>query len=86
MSLNHLLPSRRASSLTKALLAATLLSAPAFAGTVTMEPAPETGSTPLADWWNGKYMTGNWFGLRDSLADIGLTFNGKYYGAFFGVV
>ncbi|MFZ4777170.1 MAG: hypothetical protein ACOYM3_17510, partial [Terrimicrobiaceae bacterium] len=55
------------------------------AGTVTQEPA-QASSTPLADWWNGKYMTGNWFGLRDTLGDIGLTFNGKYYGAFFGVV
>jgi len=55
------------------------------AGTVTQEPAQASG-TPLADWWNGKYMTGNWFGLRDTLGDIGLTFNGKYYGAFFGVV
>ncbi len=49
-------------------------------------PAPEKSGTPLADWWNGKYMTGNWFGFRDTLSDIGLTFNGKYYGAFFGVV
>ena len=31
-------------------------------------------------------MTGNWFGLRDTLGDIGLTFSGKYYGAYFGVV
>lgn len=46
----------------------------------------ESTSTPLADWWNGKYMTGNWFGFRDTLGDIGLTFNGKYYGAYFGVV
>lgn len=79
--------SGRVSGLAKALLACTLLSTPAFAGTASMEAAaPESSSTPLADWWNGKYMTGNWFGLRDSLADIGLTFNGKYYGAFFGVV
>lgn len=75
----------RAAGLAKALLATSLLSVPAFAGTVATEPV-QTASTPLADWWNGKYMTGNWFGVRDSLADIGLTFNGKYYGAFFGVV
>ncbi len=73
----------RASGLAKALLAATLLSAPAFAGTATTE---SRSSTPLADWWNGKYMTGNWFGVRDMLADKGLTFSGKYYGAYFGVV
>ncbi len=55
------------------------------AGTVAQETS-QPSSTPLADWWNGKYMTGNWFGFRDNLGDIGLTFNGKYYGAFFGVV
>ena len=55
------------------------------AGTDVPRPS-QPSACPLADWWNGKYMTGNWFGLRDTLGDIGLTFNGKYYGAFFGVV
>ena len=55
------------------------------AGTDLPPPSPPS-VCPLADWWNGKYMTGNWFGFRDTLGDIGLTFNGKYYGAFFGVV
>ncbi|MCX6970271.1 MAG: carbohydrate porin [Verrucomicrobia bacterium] len=55
------------------------------AGTVAAPTAPAS-TCPLADWWNGKYMTGNWFGLRDTLGDVGLTFNGKYYGAYFGVV
>lgn len=76
---------RRASGLAKALLVTSLLSVPAFAGTPTTEPTPSSPA-PLADWWNGKYMTGNWFGVRDALAERGLTFNGKYYGAFFGVV
>jgi len=50
-------------------------------------PAPEEPSpSAFSDWWNGKYMTGHWFGARDTLADKGLTFHGKYYGAFFGVV
>lgn|GEM_PF-426414 len=73
----------RASSLAKALLATTLLSAPAFAGQATSE-APS--STPLADWWNGKYMTGNWFGVRDTLAEHGLAFSGKWEGDFFGIL
>lgn len=30
-------------------------------------------------------MIGNWFGVCDTLAERGLTFNGGYYGAFFGV-
>jgi len=77
--------SHRLRGLAAAVLTCAALSGPALAGTATPESA-EPSSTPLADWWNGKYMTGNWFGLRDSMADIGLTFNGKYYGAFFGVV
>lgn len=46
----------------------------------------EANESPLAAWWNGPGLTGNWFGARDAIADIGLTFNGKFYGAFFGVV
>lgn len=56
-----------------------------FAG-VSSDQTPQPSSTPLADWWNGKNFTGNWFGLRDNLDEIGLSFRGKYYGAFFGVV
>lgn len=66
-------------------LALTLSCSGLIAGTSTTQDA-EPPATPLADWWNGKYMTGNWFGFRDTLGDIGLTFNGKYYGAYFGVV
>ena len=51
------------------------------------EPPPESKSESwLEEWWNGKYMTGNWFGLRDTLADRGFKFSGKYEGIFFGVV
>lgn len=46
----------------------------------------ESSESALSEWWNGKYMTGNWFGLRDTLADKGLTFRGKYEGVFYGVV
>ena len=57
-----------------------------FPGMTVIAGAPSTlvaqpSNCALADWWNGKYMTGNWFGLRDRLGDAGLTFNGKYYGA-----
>lgn len=31
-------------------------------------------------------MTGNWFGVRDTLADHGFKFSGKYEGIFFGVL
>jgi porin len=47
------------------------------------EPASESW---FSEWWNGKYMTGNWFGLRDTLEDRGFKFAGKYEGIFFGVL
>jgi len=47
--------------------------------------AQESG-TPLADWWNGKHMTGNWFGVRDTLAEHGLSFSGKWEGEFVGIL
>jgi len=69
--------------LTAVACSAILTAAPVFAGSATTE---ETGGSALADWWNGKYLTGNWFGLRDSLEDRGLKFGGKWTGDFYGVV
>ncbi len=43
----------------------------------------ESGFT---DYWNGKYMTGRWFGVRDTLEDNGIKFKGKWNGAFYGVL
>lgn len=43
-------------------------------------------SSSVSDWWNGKSMTGQWFGMRDFLDDKGLTLYGSYSGALFGVV
>ena len=74
----------RASGLAKAALAMTLLSAPAFAGTAT--ETSKASSTPPIDWWNGKYATGNWFGVRDTLADHGLTVTGSAREIYFGQV
>lgn len=48
--------------------------------------APEPAGSSFSDWWEGKYFTGDWFGVRDVLEDHGLKFKGKYYGAYFGVV
>ena len=53
---------------------------------VSEAPSEEPSKPWLDEWWNGKYMTGNWFGLRDTLADYGFKFGGKYEGIFFGVV
>ena len=84
MNTRHTLPNCLR-GLSAAVLALAVSCSALNAGTASPQ-TDEPSHTPLADWWNGKYMTGNWFGLRDSLSDIGLTFNGKYYGAFFGVV
>ena len=74
----------RASGLAKAALAMTLLSAPAFAGTAT--ETSQASPTPLSDWWNGKYATGNWFGVRDTLSEHGLTVTGSAREIYFGQV
>lgn len=33
---------------------------------------PKAEASALAQWWNGKYGSGNWFGVRDTLEDHGL--------------
>ena len=33
---------------------------------------PKADASALAQWWNGKWATGNWFGVRDTLEDHGL--------------
>jgi len=40
----------------------------------------------VAGWWDGKYLTGDWFGARDALADRGIQFKGKWVGVYYGVV
>jgi len=32
----------------------------------------------IEDWWEGKYATGNWFGVRDTLVEHGVTFSGEW--------
>ncbi|MCX7868404.1 MAG: carbohydrate porin, partial [Terrimicrobiaceae bacterium] len=48
------------------------------------QPAPAPSG--FEKWWGGPAFTGNWLGLRDALKTHGLTFGGRYDGAFFGVV
>lgn len=62
------------------------LGSSAIAGTISPVPETHDNQSALASWWHGDGLTGNWFGLRDELADYGLTFTGRYYGAFFGVI
>jgi carbohydrate-selective porin OprB len=68
------------------LAAALAFSITSHAGTATETTTESSSESALSDWWNGKYATGNWFGVRDTLEDHGIKPNGKYYGAFFGVV
>ena len=76
----------RLAGLTAAACLALLSPAPVFAGSESPASIEEARGSALADWWNGKYLTGNWFGVRDTLEDHGLKLGGKYYGAYFGVV
>ncbi len=86
MKYQPLLALGRAAGLSAILASISSLS-PVHAGSSTTESTTEESSeSALSEWWNGKYMTGNWFGVRDSLADLGFKFGGKYEGIFFGVV
>lgn len=70
-----------------AILASICSLTPAQAGSsTTVTTSEESSESALSEWWNGKYMTGNWFGVRDTLAEHGFKFSGKYEGIFFGVV
>ena len=45
-----------------------------------------TSGSPFQTWWQGKYATGNWFGVRDTLAKYGLTLGGEIKGNFLAIV
>ena len=48
---------------------------------------PPTASVdPVAGWWNGKNVSGNWFGARDALSDNGLKLDGRWRGIYFGIL
>ena len=40
----------------------------------------------VSKWWNGKNFTGNWFGVRDDLAERGIDIRGKWVGIYYGVI
>lgn len=72
-------------SISCVLFAAALATAPAGrAGDSAQIPADSDSA--FQEWWSGKRLTGDWLGARDAFEDFGLTFKGKYYGAFFGVI
>lgn len=47
--------------------------------------APEAEDSLLAQWWNGKYGTGNWLGFRDTLEEHGIEPFGGWKGVFYGI-
>jgi carbohydrate-selective porin OprB len=62
---------------------------PSLAGTSTSASTSDitvSEESALSAWWNGKYATGNWFGVRDLLEDRGINFSAKYTGDYYGVV
>jgi porin len=71
-----------------AIVSATLASlcTPGSVRAGTEAPLITQSESALSEWWQGKSMTGNWFGVRDTLADQGFKFSGKYEGIFFGVL
>jgi len=59
---------------------------PAHSGSVAVTPAPEPqDSSAFEQWLHGKYATGNWFGVRDTLEDHGIAFDGRWRGTFYGI-
>ena len=54
------------------------------------QPAPTALNTSavvegLKNWWNGKKVTGDWFGLREPVADNGITIGGTWRALYFGI-
>lgn len=46
----------------------------------------EAKESLLSEWWNGRYASGNWFGLRDTLEDRGINFRVNWRGNFLAIV
>lgn len=59
------------------------MSGTGFCGAV-QQGGGEAGA--LSQWWNGKYFTGDWLGVRGDLSDRGIEFKGKWEGVYCGVV
>jgi len=50
-------------------------------------PPPEKPSaSAFSEWWEGRYATGNWLGVRDTLEDRGVRFRANWRGNFLGIV
>ncbi len=49
-------------------------------------PASAFAQTPLAEWWTGDSATGDLFGIREPLGDLGITIQGNWRGNVLAVV
>jgi porin len=80
---------KRAGGLLAALLTGSIIAQPVLAGdattTTTTTDAPAEPSM-LTKWWDGKYATSDWFGVRNTLEDHGLKLTGMWKGFFYGMV
>lgn len=57
----------------------------AYAGAPAVLTTSESSDSPLQEWLEGKYATGTWFGLRDSLEARGVFVEGRWRGTFYGL-
>jgi porin len=56
------------------------------AGFLMMLAASPARASEIADWWQGKYATGDWLGARTTLEDHGVIFSADWKGTYYGVV
>jgi len=50
--------------------------------TMTTVTETQKSDSAFADWWNGQYATGNWFGVRDTLEEHGLKLSADWKSNF----
>lgn len=58
------------------------LTGSALAGSPVTTTDEKNSASALSEWWNGKYATGNWFGVRDTLEDHGIKLNVEWKANF----
>lgn len=51
----------------------------------TQTPNAAQSEGALEKWWNGKKVTGDWFGLREPVADNGIAIGGTWRALYFGI-
>jgi len=56
------------------------------AGNPVVPEEPLTEKSALSEWWNGRYASGNWFGVRDSLIDRGVDIRVNWRANFLAIV